>query len=105
MIIDEFIPSLPEIQPGSIVSRKLVVTQDVRVVGFAMAEGQELTSHTSPMHVILHVVNGTAGVELGGRTVLLEAGEAIDLPADVPHAVSARTDLRFLLEMQSAKTG
>jgi quercetin dioxygenase-like cupin family protein len=100
----DYIEQLPTVQDGSIVSRKIEVTAERRVIGFAMAAGQELTSHTSPMHVTLVVVDGEADVELDGRVTHLAAGDRIELPANVPHAVSARADLRFLLDMRAVST-
>jgi len=87
------------VQPGSIVSRKLVETPHGRVVLFAFDAGEALSEHTSPYTALVTVLEGEARITVGGREAVVGAGEACLLPAQVPHAVKARTALKMMLVM------
>ena len=60
-----------DIEPGATVSKVLVKDGPVRLVLFALDEGEELTEHTSTLPVILQTVSGSitvsASVGAAGR--------------------------------------
>jgi quercetin dioxygenase-like cupin family protein len=74
---------------AGIVSRTLLQTPEVRVVLFAFAEGQELTSHTSRRRALVQIIEGTCDFFFGGRWEKLAAGTFLHLPPGHPHAVRA----------------
>jgi quercetin dioxygenase-like cupin family protein len=84
--------------PGDgIVSRTIHNDDDVRVVLFSFAPGQQLSDHTAPLPAILEIVDGEADVTLADERVEGHAGTWIHMPAATPHSVAARTPVTLLL--------
>lgn len=90
---------LIDYQTGSIVSRTLVDTETATLTLFALDEGQTISEHSAPHEATLQVLEGTGGVRIEDEEYDLEAGEAIVMPADVPHAVEAPSRFKMLLTM------
>ncbi len=88
-----------ETPDDGIVSRAIYNDDDVRVVHFSFASGQQLSDHTAPMPVTLEVVEGEATITLGDEVVEGRPGIWMHLPADTPHSVVARTPLLLLLTL------
>lgn len=86
-------------QNNSIVSRTLIETAGCTVTLFAFDGGQGLSEHSAPFHAMVHVLEGSAEIRIGGVSHTLNAGQAIVMPADVPHAVRALTAFKMLLIM------
>ena len=87
---------------GSIVSRVLMKTDKGSVTLFAFDLNQALSEHTAPFDALVQVLEGSAEVTLGGKAHPVESGEAILMPAGVPHAVKALTPVKMLLTMIKA---
>lgn len=99
-------PALPtnlaELQPyveGSVVSRTLLKRAKGNLTLFSFAAGQGLSEHTAPFDAFVHVLDGTAQVTIGGQPVSVAAGEAVLMPANVPHALHAEVPFKMLLVM------
>ena len=86
-------------QEGSVVSRQITKADAGNVTLFAFDGGQALSEHTAPYDALVHVLEGTAEVLIGGQPFILQAGQAIVMPANVPHALNARTAFKMLLTM------
>lgn len=78
-------------------SRKLIVSDGVRAVLFAMPTGEELTEHTAPKEAIVHVLKGAADFIVEGQTRQLAANSWLRMAPSLPHSVKATEDLVFLL--------
>lgn len=91
--------TLAEYQPGAIVSRQIVKAEGGNVTLFAFDEGQELSEHTAPFDALVHMLDGEAEIKISGKPFLLKTGEAILMPANEPHAVSAVKKFKMLLTM------
>ena len=88
---------LAAIQDESIVSRVLLKASGGSVTVFAFAQGEGLREHSTPREALLVVTEGKAEVSIAGTMQPVEAGEAVHLPASIPHAVHAPVDVRVLL--------
>ena len=86
-------------QIGSVVSRQITKADTGNVTLFAFDAGQELSEHTAPFDALVHVLDGEAEIIISGNPFQLEAGDAIIMPADEPHAVKARGQFKMLLTM------
>lgn len=89
-------------QEGAIVSRILVKTGGGSLTVFAFDAGQGLSEHTVPNEALILVLDGAAGVTVGGEHHTVRAGESIRLPANVPHAVDAPQRFKMLLAILKA---
>lgn len=90
---------LIDYQEGAIVSRTLIDEEAATLTAFALDEGQTISEHAAPHVAILRVVDGTGRVTIDGAEHAVEAGEAIALPATVPHAVAAPSRFKMVLTM------
>ncbi|HSA58627.1 MAG TPA: cupin domain-containing protein [bacterium] len=90
---------LAEYQAGSIVSTRIIQKKAGNVTAFAFDQGQELSEHTAPFDALVTLVDGEANIMVGGSWNKMRSGEAILLPANVPHAVKAVTRFKMLLTM------
>lgn len=89
-------------QEGAIVSRILVKAAGGSLTVFAFDAGQSLSEHTVPNEALVLVLDGTAGVTVGGARHVVRAGETVRLPANVTHAVDAPERFKMLLAILKA---
>ncbi len=85
--------------PGSIVSRIVSKARGGSLTLFAFDAGQELSEHTAPFDALVQVLEGTVELTIGGQAVPATPGEAVLMPAHVPHAVRATSRFKMLLSM------
>jgi quercetin dioxygenase-like cupin family protein len=88
-----------ETPADGIVSRAIHSDDDVRVVLFSFAAGQELSDHTAPMPITLEIVAGDAVVTVDGQVTDAPAGTWLHLPASTPHSVEATSPVTMLLTL------
>ncbi len=86
-------------QEGAVVSRTLVERRAGTVTLFAFDAGQALSEHTAPFDAWVYVLEGELEITLDGEPHMLAQGQAMTMPADVPHALRAVTPLKMLLVM------
>jgi quercetin dioxygenase-like cupin family protein len=87
----------------SIVSRTLVENRAGTVTVFAFAAGQGLSEHTAPFDALVEVLDGEGRFTVGGKANCVKAGQALLMPANVPHAVEAGRRFKMLLTMLRAR--
>lgn len=74
-------------------------TGAARLVLFTFKAGQQLKEHRTSSQIIVQVLRGRAVFMAGGKSVPLQAGTVLQLEANVPHSVSARTKAVMLVTM------
>lgn len=89
-------------QAGAVVSRQLLKRPSGSTTLFAFGAGEELSEHACPYDALVFVLTGSLEVKLAGDPHTLEAGEALALPANVPHSVHAPEDAQMVLVMLKA---
>jgi quercetin dioxygenase-like cupin family protein len=90
---------LVQYQPEAIVSRVLAKRATGSITLFAFDAGQELSEHTTPFDAVVSVFDGEAEINVAGTSHRVRAGEAIFMPANVPHALRAISRFRMMLTM------
>jgi len=88
-----------EVAPGAIVSRTLARSAGGNVTAFAFDRGQELAEHSAPFDAMVYLLDGRLVVVIDGTDYELTPGDAIVMPADVPHAVRAPAPAKWMLVM------
>lgn len=78
---------LVEYQAGQVVSRTLVQNDKVSVTIFSFDKGEEISTHASGGDAMVTVLEGVGRFTVGGQAFILQAGETLIMPKDVPHAV------------------
>ena len=86
-------------QEGSVVSRQITKADAGNVTLFAFDKDQELSEHTAPSDALAHILDGNAEIKISGKAFNLEAGDAIIMPANEPHALKALRPFKMLLTM------
>lgn len=89
-------------QPGAVVSQSLLKSPGGNVTLFAFDAGEGLSEHTAPYDALLLLLDGHATVTVGGVEHEMTAGETLVLPANIPHALLARSPFKMLLTMLRA---
>ena len=97
-VITDLAAELPLPEDGTL-SRTLYRDQDVQLVGFAFAEGEELTEHASALSVAVQVVSGRLWLQLGEVETELTAGGWVHMPPRLRHAVRALEPSVMILTM------
>ena len=93
------LPAAIEYAEKSVVSRTLIDKKAGSLTLFAFDKDEGLSEHTSPYDAVVHVLEGRAELIIGGRSVLAAAGGLVIMPANVPHALRAKSRFKMLLTM------
>ena len=88
---------LVDYQSGRVVSRTLVQNDKVSVTIFSFDKGEEISTHASGGDAMVTVLEGTGRFTVGGEVFVLEAGETLIMPKDIPHAVFGQE--RFKMQL------
>jgi quercetin dioxygenase-like cupin family protein len=89
----------PEVPGQSILSRTFFEDDQIKVILFAFATGQELSEHTASVPAILHFLQGEADLTLGGERLEAGPGTWVHMDPKLTHSIRARTPLQILLLM------
>ena len=84
---------------NGIISRTLLRTDNIRVVLFGFAEGQELTEHTSTQQAVVQILSGECEFSLAGKPRTVKAGDFIYMPPNLKHAIKATKPFSMLLTL------
>lgn len=82
-----------------IVSKRVIQKEKGNVTLFAFDKGQKLSEHSAPFDAMIQVLEGQAEILINRVPFLLTAGQAIIMPANIPHAVNAMERFKMLLTM------
>ena len=88
---------LVQYQAGQVVSRTLAHSKQFNLSIFAFSEGEGLSTHSSGGDAMVQVLDGTGQFTIADQTFPLPTGQAMVLPANVPHAVHAIENFKMLL--------
>jgi len=84
---------------GAIVSKTVLKKESGNISLFAFAKGEALSEHTAPFDAMIQVVDGKGKITIGGKPFILESGQTIIMPANIPHAVKAVEKFKMVLTM------
>ena len=88
---------LVEYQEGQVVSKTLVQNVLVSVTAFSFDKGEEISTHASGGDAMVTVLDGKGKFTIGGEEYILQKGETIVMPKNVPHAVYGEEKFKMLL--------
>lgn len=89
---------------GAIVSKTLIDKPAGSLTLFAIAEGQGIKEHKSAYDATVQIVDGEAKFQVADKQYELKSGEALTMPADIPHAVLPGSAFKMLLIMIRSKS-
>lgn len=88
---------LVDYQQGQVVSKTLVQNELLSMTIFSFDEGEEISTHASGGDAMVTVLEGTGRFTVGGDVFILNEGETLIMPKDIPHAVYGET--RFKMQL------
>lgn len=78
---------LVEYMPGQVISKTLVQNDKVSMTIFSFDKGEEISTHAAGGDAMVTVLEGTGKFTVGGEEFILNEGETLIMPKDIPHAV------------------
>jgi quercetin dioxygenase-like cupin family protein len=93
---------LADYQEGAVVSREIIRQKMGTVSVFAFDKGQGLSEHTAPFDALVLILDGESEIIIGGAPHTVRQGEAVVMPANVPHALNAKQKFKMALIMIKA---
>lgn len=84
-------------QEGQVVSKTLAQNPHVSLTLFAFDKGEEISTHSSHGDALVYVIDGTAEITIGEEKFTASAGQTILMPSEIPHAVYAPEQMKFML--------
>jgi len=92
-------PSKVDYSNGGIVSKNVIKKETGNISLFAFDAGEGLSEHTAPFDALIQVIEGKAEIIIDRESYLLVSGDAIIMPANIPHAVKASQRFKMVLTM------
>lgn len=84
-------------QPRQVVSKTLVQNEYVSMTIFSFDKGEEISTHASGGDAMVTVLEGKGRFIVGGEIFILEEGETLIMPKDIPHAVYGEEQFKMQL--------
>ena len=84
-------------QPGQVVSKTLVQNDRASTTIFSFDKGEEISTHAAGGDAMVTVLEGTGRFTVGDEVFLLNEGETLIMPKDIPHAVYGEEKFKMQL--------
>jgi quercetin dioxygenase-like cupin family protein len=97
------IDSLIDYQEKSVVSTEIIKKETGTVTLFAFDEGEGLSEHSAPFDALVQVIEGKLKISIDSMPHILEKGNMIIMPANIPHALHAESKTKMILTMIKSK--
>ncbi len=91
--------NLVQYQDNAIVSKRILENSAGGITLFAFDKEQRLSEHTAPFDATIQILEGSAEIFIDSKPHTVNAGEAIIMPAKIPHAVYAKGPFKMMLIM------
>lgn len=88
---------LVEYMPGQVISKTLVQNDKVSMTIFSFNKGEEISTHAAGGDAMVTVLEGTGKFTVGGEEFILNEGETLIMPKDIPHAVFGQEKFKMQL--------
>ena len=85
-----------EYVPHAIVSRTIIKKTTGNIVATSMALGEELSEKTIPFDIYIQIIDGAAEVTINNKTIFLNLGDGIIIPAHAKHSFTANEQFKMI---------
>ncbi len=92
-------PEKVDYSSEGIISKRVIDRTAGTVTLFSFDKGQRLSTHSAPFDALVQVVEGEAEIIINEVSFTLGAGDAIIMPAGIPHALNAVAKFKMILTM------
>lgn len=83
----------------SVVSRTIIKKSAGNITLFAFDKDEGLAEHSSPHEALVQILDGKAEITIGGNPNIVQTGQMIILPANIPHSLQANERFKMMLTM------
>ena len=87
----------------AVVSKHILKKDTGNISLFSFDKGEGLSEHTTPFDALVLLVDGKANIIINGVDNILESGDSIIMPANIPHALKAVEKFKMVLTMLKSK--
>ncbi len=88
---------LVDYQEGQVVSKTLVQNDAVSMTLFSFDKGEEISTYAAGGDAMVTVLDGTGRFTVGGDVFILNEGETLIMPKDIPHSVFGEEKFKMQL--------
>lgn len=88
---------LVDYQKNQVVSKTLVQNEAVSMTLFSFDKDEEISTHAAGGDALVTVLEGTGRFTVGGQVFILNEGESLIMPKDIPHAVYGEEQFKMQL--------
>jgi quercetin dioxygenase-like cupin family protein len=92
-------PEKVDYSSEGIISKRVIDRPVGTVTLFSFDKGQRLSTHSAPFDAMVQVIEGSAEIVINDVPFSLGTGDAIIMPAGIPHAVNAVEKFKMVLTM------
>jgi quercetin dioxygenase-like cupin family protein len=85
-------------------SKILLEDGNCRYTLMSLVVGMHIAEHANPRNATVNVIEGQGVLTLGDTKIVLESGVFVFVPATARHAITAVTNLAFLLTLSEQAT-
>lgn len=84
------VAEVPYVQTAWGVKGKPIIDMpEVGIINLVLDPGEQVPSHKTPVDVLFQVIEGKGTVTIGEESQVVESGDIIVSPAQIPHALEA----------------
>lgn len=84
-------------QPGQVVSKTLVQNDKISMTLFSFDKDEEISTHASGGDAMVTVLEGTGRFTIGSEVFIMNEGETLIMPKNIPHAVYGKEKFKMQL--------
>ena len=89
--------SLVSCKEGQIETVTMAQKKGVGLTVLAFGKGEGVGPHAAKGDALIYIHSGVATVKIGDNSVEATKGQIVVMPANVPHQVTAKEDMKMLL--------
>ncbi|MDM8129730.1 cupin domain-containing protein [Paraclostridium benzoelyticum] len=89
--------SLVSCKQGQIETVTMAQKKGVGITALAFGKGEGVGPHAAKGDALIYIHEGVANVKIGEETMEATRGQLVVMPANIPHQVTAREDMKMLL--------
>lgn len=75
--------------------KPIIDMPEIGIINLVMEPGEKVPSHKTPVNVLFQVIEGKGTITIGDETQIVEAGNIVVSPLQVPHALEANQGCVF----------
>lgn len=89
--------SIVNCNEGQIETVTMAQKKGVGVTAMAFGKGEGVGPHAAKGDALIYIHEGVATVKIGEETMEATSGQFVVMPANIPHQVTAKEDMKMLL--------